>query len=137
MEQITGAFVDLVTIAVVGFLGYAARQVGTYFQSKGLDKVLQTKRTSVGIAVNAVEQIVKAEGLDAKVKSKYDEAKARAIEILAANKIKIDSAELDSLIEDAVKAMNGNFKQGISIDNESFRINDAKSLYINTDKGGK
>lgn len=110
MVQIQEAVVNLVIAGVVGVITYAAQRVGSYFNAKGIDKKLESKRTSIDIAVNAVEQIAKNEGID----NKFEEAKNQAIEILRANGIKISEVELEAMIEDSVAAMKNGYAVGLN-----------------------
>lgn len=108
MDQIQQAVLNLAIVSATGFLGYLASQVGGYFRSKGLINKFESKRDSISIAVKAVEQIAKNEGIP----DKFEAAKAKAIELISANGFEITEGELDLMIEDAVVEMNRKFKLG-------------------------
>ncbi len=104
MQGIQDALINLMIVLITGGVSILSAKLTQYFKQKGMLAELESKKESVAIAVNAVEQIAKVEQLD----SKYDEAKERAVTLLNEQGISISETELDSLIEAAVTGL----KQG-------------------------
>ena len=106
MEEIQVALTQLFSAAVVAILGVVTAQISGWIKSSKLAKHLESKTESVRIAVNAVEQIAKNEGIE----DKFTEAKTRALEILNSNGLKFTEDELNSLIEIAVREIKNSAK---------------------------
>lgn len=97
-------FGGLVTVAV-GLIGWLTKKVSNYLDELGLTEKLDKKQYLVDLAVNAVEQIWKNED----GATKLIKARNQALDLLKDNGIDITAAELNNMIEAAVKTMNDAF----------------------------
>lgn len=104
MEAIQEAVLHLVAVVITGILGVVATKVTAFLKQKGVVATLEAKKSSVAIAVDAIEQIARNE----KVPDKFYAAKQMAIQFLNEQGITITDAEAEALIEAAVAEINKN-----------------------------
>ncbi|MFR3684349.1 MAG: phage holin, LLH family, partial [Enterococcus sp.] len=110
MEAVQSAFVNFVMVAIVAGLGWLGKAVTAYFKREGLLAELENKKAYVAIVVSAMQQVyAEADG-----PGKLQKAKVQIIDYFQRHKIQFTEAELDNLIEDAVKAMKEGIKEGAS-----------------------
>ncbi len=98
LEVLTGAVIELLTIAVgfiIAWAGLAARQ---YIKDKDNALKLSEKEHYAKLAVQAVESALK----NFNSEEKFEAAKASLVKLANANNIPIKESELDSLIDSAV-----------------------------------
>ncbi len=105
MDAVQEALFNALVVMVVGLIGWLARKVAKYLDELGLTEKLDKKQYLVDLAVNAVEQIWKNED----GATKLVKARNQALDLLNDNGIDITSAELITMVEAAVKAMNDSF----------------------------
>lgn len=105
--NIQEAVMQLMLAVITGLIGLVTAKITKYFKEKGILAKFEAKKTSVDIAVNAVEQIYYNE--DGVVR--YQNAKQRATDILNDQGIKITDDELNTLIEASVMAMKNSYEQ--------------------------
>lgn len=101
------ALLNLAVVLITGAVSVLTAKTTRYFKEKGVLSKFESKKESVAIAVNAVEQIAKIE----KVPDKYNEAKRRAIKLLQTQGIIISDSELNSLIEAAVNGLKQGYEE--------------------------
>ena len=110
MNELLQAITPALLALLVGVIGYIAKIAGTQVQrvadKYAIKAKLDANKTIVDLAVKYVQQVFN----EADNKTKYNEAKNKALEILSEKGIKITDAELNMLIEASV----ANFKQGMS-----------------------
>lgn len=100
MKDILFEVVSIIVVAIAGIVGQKLR---TYFDDKEIGEELFNKNYIVQIAVNAAEQVATHD----ETINKYEDAKRRALHMMNTNGLKVSDDELDSLIEDTVKALKG------------------------------
>lgn len=110
MNELLQAITPILLALLVATIGYLAKIAGIQVQ-RVADKYeikakLDANKTIVDLAVKYVQQVFN----EADNKTKYNEAKNKALEILSEKGIKITDAELNMLIEASV----ANFKQGMT-----------------------
>lgn len=109
MNELLQAITPILLALLVGIIGYLAKIAGIQVQrvadKYAIKAKLDANKTIVDLAVKYVQQVFN----EADNKTKYNEAKNKALEILSEKGIKITDAELNMLIEASV----ANFKQGM------------------------
>lgn len=109
MNELLQAITPILLALLVGIIGYLAKIAGIQAQrvadKYAIKAKLDANKTIVNLAVKYVQQVFN----EADNKTKYNEAKNKALEILSEKGIKITDAELNMLIEASV----ANFKQGM------------------------
>lgn len=109
MNELIQAITPILLALLVGIVGYLAKIAGIQVQrvadKYAIKAKLDANKTIVNLAVKYVQQVFN----EADNKTKYNEAKNKALEILSEKGIKITDAELNMLIEASV----ANFKQGM------------------------
>ncbi len=110
MNELLQAITPILLASLVAIVGYLAKIAGIQVQrvadKYAIKAKLDANKTIVDLAVKYVQQVFN----EADNKTKYNEAKNKALEILSEKGIKITDAELNMLIEASV----ANFKQGMS-----------------------
>lgn len=110
MNELLQAITPILLASLVAIVGYLAKIAGIQVQrvadKYAIKAKLDANKTIVDLAVKYVQQVFN----EADNKTKYDEAKNKALEILSEKGIKITDAELNMLIEASV----ANFKQGMT-----------------------
>lgn len=110
MNELLQAITPILLASLVAIVGYLAKIAGIQVQrvadKHAIKAKLDANKTIVDLAVKYVQQVFN----EADNKTKYNEAKNKALEILSEKGIKITDAELNMLIEASV----ANFKQGMS-----------------------
>lgn len=101
------AIISLAAVLITGFVTNLTAKATKYFKEKGILAKFEAKKESVTIAVNAVEQIAAVED----VPNKFNEAQRRAVHLLNEQGIQITDAELKSLIEAAVLAVQKGYEE--------------------------
>lgn len=105
IQALTPALVAL-AVAILGYVaniaGNAIKQVADKYEIKAK---LDANKTIVDMSVKYVQQVFK----EANGEEKYEQAKEKALEIMAQKGIHISDAELNMLIEASV----ANFKKGL------------------------
>ena len=123
MNELLQAITPILLASLVAIVGYLAKIAGIQVQrvadKYAIKAKLDANKTIVDLAVKYVQQVFN----EADNKTKYNEAKNKALEILSEKGIKITDAELNMLIEASV----ANFKQGmtetVTLKNPSFGEN--------------
>lgn len=123
MNELLQAITPILLALLVGIIGYLAKIAGIQVQrvadKYAIKAKLDANKTIVDLAVKYVQQVFN----EADNKTKYNEAKNKALEILSEKGIKITDAELNMLIEASV----ANFKQGmtetVTLENPSIEEN--------------
>ena len=109
MNELVQAITPILLALLVAIVGYLAKIAGIQVQrvadKYAIKAKLDANKTIVDLAVKYVQQVFN----EADNKTKYNEAKNKALEILSEKGIKITDAELNMLIEASV----ANFKQGM------------------------
>lgn len=110
MNELLQAITPILLALLVAIIGYLAKIAGIQVQrvadKYAIKAKLDANKTIVDLAVKYVQQVFN----EADNKTKYNEAKNKALEILSEKGIKITDAELNMLIEASV----ANFKQGMT-----------------------
>lgn len=110
MNELVQAITPILLALLVAIIGYLAKIAGIQVQrvadKYAIKAKLDANKTIVDLAVKYVQQVFN----EADNKTKYNEAKNKALEILSEKGIKITDAELNMLIEASV----ANFKQGMT-----------------------
>lgn len=110
MNELLQAITPILLALLVAIIGYLAKIAGIQVQrvtdKYAIKAKLDANKTIVDLAVKYVQQVFN----EADNKTKYNEAKNKALEILSEKGIKITDSELNMLIEASV----ANFKQGMS-----------------------
>lgn len=110
MNELLQAITPILLASLVAIVGYLAKIAGIQAQrvadKYAIKAKLDANKTIVDLAVKYVQQVFN----EADNKTKYNEAKNKALEILSEKGIKITDAELNMLIEASV----ANFKQGMT-----------------------
>lgn len=106
MNGLQDAIFNLFMVVLTGILGVLATHITRFFKKEGIISALNTKETSVKIAVNAIEQIARNE----KVPDKFHAAERLALKLLNEKGVQITSTELEALIEASVAEINKNIK---------------------------
>lgn len=110
MNELVQAITPILLALLVAIIGYLAKIAGIQVQrvadKYAIKAKLDANKTIVDLAVKYVQQVFN----EADNKTKYNEAKNKALEILSEKGIKITDAELNMLIEASV----ANFKQGVT-----------------------
>ncbi|ADM73682.1 holin [Lactococcus phage 949] len=110
MNELIQAITPILLALLVAIIGYLAKIAGIQVQrvadKYAIKAKLDANKTIVDLAVKYVQQVFN----EADNKTKYNEAKNKALEILSEKGIKITDAELNMLIEASV----ANFKQGMT-----------------------
>lgn len=110
MNELLQAITPILLALLVAIVGYLAKIAGIQVQrvadKYAIKAKLDANKTIVDLAVKYVQQVFN----EADNKTKYNEAKNKALEILSEKGIKITDAELNMLIEASV----ANFKQGMT-----------------------
>ena len=110
MNELLQAITPILLASLVAIVGYLAKIAGIQVQrvadKYAIKAKLDANKTIVDLAVKYVQQVFN----EADNKTKYNEAKNKALEILSEKGIKITDAELNMLIEASV----ANFKQGMT-----------------------
>lgn len=110
MNELLQAITPILLALLVAIIGYLAKIAGIQVQrvadKYAIKAKLDANKTIVDLAVKYVQQVFN----EADNKTKYNEAKNKALEILFEKGIKITDAELNMLIEASV----ANFKQGMT-----------------------
>lgn len=110
MNELVQAITPILLALLVAIIGYLAKIAGIQVQrvadKYAIKAKLDANKTIVDLAVKYVQQVFN----EADNKTKYNEAKNKALEILSEKGIKITDAELNMLIEASVS----NFKQGMT-----------------------
>lgn len=110
MNELLQAITPILLALLVAIIGYLAKIAGIQVQrvadKYAIKAKLDANKTIVDLAVKYVQQVFN----EADNKTKYNEAKNKALEILSEKGIKITDAELNILIEASV----ANFKQGMT-----------------------
>lgn len=101
MEALQDAVINLLVVLVGLLATFLTAKAKSYLNEKGIMQQLETKRNYVNIVVNAMQQLY----AEAKGHEKLQEAKKQLVAFFNANKIPFTEAELDMLIEAAVKGM--------------------------------
>lgn len=109
MDSVQNAFVNFIVVAIVAGLGWLGKVVSAYFKREGLLSELENKKAYVSIVVSAMQQSFQ----EADGPVKLQRAKTQVIDYFKQHKINFTEAELDNLIEDAVKSMKDGAKQGL------------------------
>lgn len=134
MNELLQAITPILLASLVAIVGYLAKIAGIQVQrvadKYAIKAKLDANKTIVDLAVKYVQQVFN----EADNKTKYNEAKNKALEILSEKGIKITDAELNMLIEASV----ANFKQGmtetVTLKNSSIGENVAVSEVTNKTK---
>jgi len=101
MENLQTEIINFAIVIVTALLGVATKFVTSYFNRKGILAKLDAHKELANIVVNAVEQGYKSlNGAE-----KFDLAKDELIKIANERGVKISEADVDHLIESAVKEM--------------------------------
>lgn len=102
MQAITPALISLVTALV----GYATYILGKFLKSQAdkydIKEKLETNKAIVDISVKYASQVFK----EAEGQEKYEQAKAKALEIMNEKGLTISDSELNALIEASVASFN-------------------------------
>lgn len=110
MNELLQAITPILLALLVAIIGYLAKIAGIQVQrvadKYAIKAKLDANKTIVDLAVKYVQQVFN----EADNKTKYNEAKNKALEILSEKGIKITDSELNMLIEASV----ANFKQGMT-----------------------
>lgn len=101
MEQFQAEIINLVVLILTTCVGLATKSLMAYLRKKGVIAQLDTNKKTVNIVVNAIEQLYKEYDGEEKLRL----AKIEMIRLLEDKKIKINMADLDLLIESAVREM--------------------------------
>jgi len=107
MEAIQTELINLAIAVIVACIGFITQKVRVYLQKKEILAKLEANKELVKIVVNAVEQMYK----HLNGPERLEIAKKELVELMQAKGIKITEAEINLLIEAAVKEMNDKFKQ--------------------------
>ena len=110
MNELLQAVTPALLALLVAIIGYLAKIAGTQAErvanKYAIKAKLEANKTIVDLSVKYVQQVFK----DADGKTKYEEAKNKALEIMGEKGISITDAELNMLIEASV----ANFKKGMA-----------------------
>lgn len=106
MENLTNAIVSGFFAVMVAAISVLAERIVAWTKKEGLLTELKNKQAYVEIVVKATEQMYK----EADGPAKLAKAKTQFVDYLKRKKIPFTEAELDTLIESAVK----NMKEGIA-----------------------
>lgn len=109
MEQVIDALLQAALLVLLALISYGAKVFTAYLKKEGMIAELEAKQAYVDIAVKAAEQMFK----EADGPAKFNKAKSQFVDWLNKNKIKFTDAELDSLIESAVKNMKDGINAGL------------------------
>ncbi len=99
--------------ALVALLGFAVQKFTVYIKREGLATELEAKEKYAAIVVAAAEQMYK----EADGPRKMQHAKSQFVDFLSKNKIKFTDAELDDLLEAAVKSVKNGVSEGLADEN--------------------
>ena len=99
LQEVTPVILELVSIIIIGLIGFTVPKVKTYFDDKGITEKLTQYDYLADVAVMAVEQIYKNEHGDIK----KQQAKEYIIHSLNEMNLSITEQQLDMFVEAAVK----------------------------------
>lgn len=99
LQGATPVVLELVSITIIGLIGFTAQKVKIYFNDKGITEKLTQYDYLADVAVMAVEQVYKNEHGDVKKK----QAKEYVVHSLNGMNLSITEQQLDMFIEAAVK----------------------------------
>ncbi|MDN6066058.1 MAG: phage holin family protein [Staphylococcus equorum] len=123
MNELLQAITPILLALLVGIIGYLAKIAGIQAQrvadKYAIKAKLDANKTIVNLAVKYVQQVFN----EADNKTKYNEAKNKALEILSEKGIKITDAELNMLIEASVANFKQGMKETVTLENPSIGEN--------------
>ncbi|MDN6159714.1 MAG: phage holin family protein [Staphylococcus equorum] len=123
MNELLQAITPIRLALLVGIIGYLAKIAGIQAQrvadKYAIKAKLDANKTIVNLAVKYVQQVFN----EADNKTKYNEAKNKALEILSEKGIKITDAELNMLIEASVANFKQGMKETVTLENPSIGEN--------------
>lgn len=99
LQEVTPVVLELVSIIIIGLIGFTVPKVKTFFDDKGITEKLTQYDYLADVAVMAVEQIYKNEHGDVK----KQQAKEYIIHSLNEMNLSITEQQLDMFVEAAVK----------------------------------
>lgn len=108
MDQLTQALINLLIVVIGLFATFVGQEGKKFLKKKGLLAEMESKKKYVDIVVKALQQTYAAGEGEAKAK----EAKDELVSYFVKNGINFTHAELDLLIESAVKGMKDGIKKG-------------------------
>lgn len=99
LQEVTPVILELVSIIIIGLIGFTAQKVKIYFNDKGITEKLTQYDYLADVAVMAVEQVYKNEHGNVK----KQRAKEYVVHSLNRMNLSITERQLDMFIEAAVK----------------------------------
>lgn len=99
LQEVTPVVLELVSIIIIGLIGFTVPKVKTFFDDKGITEKLTQYDYLADVAVMAVEQIYKNEHGEVK----KQQAKEYIIHSLNEMNLSITEQQLDMFVEAAVK----------------------------------
>lgn len=104
MEQFQAEIINLVILILTTCVGLITKSLMGFLKKKGIIAQIDANKKTVDIVVRAVEQLYKEHDGEEKLKL----AKIELMRLLEDKKIKVSVADLDLLIESAIKEMKKN-----------------------------
>lgn len=130
LQEVTPVVLELVSIIIIGLIGFAVPKIKTFFDDKGITEKLTQYDYLADVAVMAVEQIYKNEQGDVK----KQQAKEYIIHSLNEMNLSITEQQLDMFVEAAVKRAKDewNKSEAVVVDETSANkklLEDAEKLF--------